>query len=115
MKIRKPSVELICMDLILSLHYNVNDNDDDSNNRRSSIPTRPHLTPLSGPAPPPVHISLLSPFSVSRTEEASLHTQLWVDAASEFVEYRHAGEPVDVTVSVKELKVSEGGGGGVEG
>lgn len=36
--------------------------------------------------------------------DTRLHTQLWVDP-SEFLEYVHAGEPVDVTFGRKELKV----------
>ncbi|WVZ56909.1 hypothetical protein U9M48_007375 [Paspalum notatum var. saurae] len=35
-----------------------------------------------------------------------LHTQLWIDPVEEFVEYVHAGDPVDVTFGVKELKVT---------
>ncbi|KAJ1297166.1 hypothetical protein BS78_01G356900 [Paspalum vaginatum] len=33
-----------------------------------------------------------------------LHTQLWIDPVEEFVEFVHAGDPVDVTFGVKELK-----------
>lgn len=33
-----------------------------------------------------------------------LHTQLWIDPAEEFLQYTHAGDPVDVTFGVKELK-----------
>ncbi|XP_039786125.1 cell cycle checkpoint control protein RAD9A-like isoform X3 [Panicum virgatum] len=36
--------------------------------------------------------------------ETRLHTQLWIDPVEEFVEYVHAGDPVDVTFGVKELK-----------
>nr|TKV96156.1 hypothetical protein SEVIR_9G410900v2 [Setaria viridis] len=36
--------------------------------------------------------------------DTRLHTQLWIDPAEEFVEYVHAGDPVDVTFGVKELK-----------
>lgn len=35
----------------------------------------------------------------------ALHTQLWIDPAEEFLQYTHAGDPVDVTFGVKELKV----------
>ena len=37
--------------------------------------------------------------------DSRLHTQLWIDPAEEFLEYEHAGDPVDVTFGVKELKV----------
>lgn len=37
--------------------------------------------------------------------DSSLHTQLWIDPAEEFVQYMHSGDPVDVTFGVKELKV----------
>lgn len=37
--------------------------------------------------------------------DTRLHTQLWIDPAEEFVEFVHAGDPVDVTFGVKELKV----------
>ncbi|KAG0495709.1 hypothetical protein HPP92_000400 [Vanilla planifolia] len=36
--------------------------------------------------------------------DASLHTQLWIDPAEEFLQYCHVGDPVDVTFSVRELK-----------
>lgn len=36
---------------------------------------------------------------------SSLHTQLWIDPVEEFLQYAHAGNPVDVTFGVKELKV----------
>ncbi|KAJ0979833.1 hypothetical protein J5N97_015307 [Dioscorea zingiberensis] len=36
--------------------------------------------------------------------DMALHTQLWIDPAEEFLQYRHAGDPVDVTFGVKELK-----------
>ncbi|KAI3754939.1 hypothetical protein L1987_54731 [Smallanthus sonchifolius] len=36
--------------------------------------------------------------------DSSLHTQLWIDPSEEFVQYRHTGDPVDVTFAVKELK-----------
>lgn len=34
-----------------------------------------------------------------------LHTQLWIDPKEEFLQYVHTGDPIDVTFSVKELKV----------
>lgn len=37
--------------------------------------------------------------------DSTLHTQLWIDPAEEFVQYTHSGDPVDVTFGVKELKV----------
>lgn len=37
--------------------------------------------------------------------DSSLHTQLWIDPKEEFLQYIHNGDPVDVTFSVKELKV----------
>ncbi|XP_039129814.1 cell cycle checkpoint control protein RAD9A [Dioscorea cayenensis subsp. rotundata] len=36
--------------------------------------------------------------------DMALHTQLWIDPAEEFLQYTHAGDPVDVTFGVKELK-----------
>ncbi|KAJ3683721.1 hypothetical protein LUZ60_013948 [Juncus effusus] len=36
--------------------------------------------------------------------DARLHTQLWIDPVEEFLQYTHAGDPVDVTFGVKELK-----------
>jgi cell cycle checkpoint control protein RAD9A len=33
-----------------------------------------------------------------------LHTQLWIDPSEEFLQYTHAGDPVDITFSLKELK-----------
>lgn len=36
--------------------------------------------------------------------DAALHTQLWIDPSEEFLQYRHSGDAVDVTFSVKELK-----------
>lgn len=38
---------------------------------------------------------------------SSLHTQLWIDPVEEFLQYVHTGNPVDVTVGVKELKVHQ--------
>ncbi|TVU47074.1 hypothetical protein EJB05_06654, partial [Eragrostis curvula] len=37
--------------------------------------------------------------------DTRLHTQLWIDPAEEFEEYVHTGDPVDVTLGLKELKV----------
>lgn len=37
--------------------------------------------------------------------DSSLHTQLWIDPKEEFLQYFHTGDPIDVTFSVKELKV----------
>lgn len=37
--------------------------------------------------------------------DSLLHTQLWIDPKEEFLQYDHTGDPVDVTFSVKELKV----------
>jgi hypothetical protein len=42
---------------------------------------------------------------LSETTDGALHTQLWIDPAEELQEYFHQGEAVDVTFSVKELKV----------
>lgn len=39
--------------------------------------------------------------------DSSLHTQLWIDPAEEFVLYTHSRDPVDVTFGVKELKVMQ--------
>lgn len=38
--------------------------------------------------------------------DTRLHTQLWIDPAEEFEEYVHTGDPVDVTLGLKELKVT---------
>ncbi|KAJ0979719.1 hypothetical protein J5N97_015193 [Dioscorea zingiberensis] len=37
--------------------------------------------------------------------DMALQTQLWIDPTEEFLQYKHAGDPVDVTFGVKELKV----------
>ncbi|XP_028547734.1 cell cycle checkpoint control protein RAD9A-like [Dendrobium catenatum] len=37
--------------------------------------------------------------------DSTLHTQLWIDPVEEFLQYRHVGDPADVTFSLKELKV----------
>jgi len=39
------------------------------------------------------------------TTDGALHTQLWIDPSEELAAYTHKGPPVDVTFSVKELKV----------
>ena len=44
-------------------------------------------------------------YGVADDCDTRLHTQLWIDPAEEFVEFVHAGDPVDVTFGVKELKV----------
>ncbi|XP_010427892.1 PREDICTED: cell cycle checkpoint control protein RAD9A isoform X2 [Camelina sativa] len=36
--------------------------------------------------------------------DSLLHTQLWIDPSEEFIQYTHAGDPVDITFSLKELK-----------
>ncbi|KAK3151602.1 hypothetical protein QOZ80_3AG0248010 [Eleusine coracana subsp. coracana] len=36
--------------------------------------------------------------------DTRLHTQLWIDPSEEFEEYVHNGDPVDVTLGLKELK-----------
>lgn len=43
--------------------------------------------------------------ALSAENDSTLHTQLWIDPTEEFVQYTHAGCPVDVTFAVKELKV----------
>ncbi|CAI0551179.1 unnamed protein product [Linum tenue] len=40
----------------------------------------------------------------TKDNDSSLHTQLWIDPAEEFVLYNHVGDPVDITFGVKELK-----------
>lgn len=35
-----------------------------------------------------------------------MNTQLWLDPAEEFLEYVHTGDPVDVTFSLREVKVT---------
>ncbi|KAM7523160.1 hypothetical protein LguiA_013062 [Lonicera macranthoides] len=47
--------------------------------------------------------SKASGFSIVNND-SSLHTQLWIYPSEEFVQYNHAGDPVDVTFGVKELK-----------
>uniref|UniRef100_A0A1J3E2X9 Cell cycle checkpoint control protein RAD9A n=1 Tax=Noccaea caerulescens TaxID=107243 RepID=A0A1J3E2X9_NOCCA len=36
--------------------------------------------------------------------DSLLHTQLWIDPSEEFLQYTHAGDPIDITFSLKELK-----------
>lgn len=52
-------------------------------------------------------VSLWSLFKIGITanSDAALHTQLWIDPSEEFLQYTHTGDAVDVTFSVKELKV----------
>ncbi|KAG6437748.1 hypothetical protein SASPL_102676 [Salvia splendens] len=40
----------------------------------------------------------------TKENDSSLHTQLWIDPAEEFVQYTHTRDPVDVTFGVRELK-----------
>ncbi|KAJ4842291.1 hypothetical protein Tsubulata_028856 [Turnera subulata] len=49
-------------------------------------------------------VELRSYIDPTKENDSSLHTQLWIDPAEEFVHYTHTGDPVDVTFSVKELK-----------
>lgn len=42
---------------------------------------------------------------VMADSDTLLHTQLWIDPKEEFLQYVHTGDPIDVTFSVKELKV----------
>uniref|UniRef100_A0A453I4E7 Cell cycle checkpoint control protein RAD9A n=1 Tax=Aegilops tauschii subsp. strangulata TaxID=200361 RepID=A0A453I4E7_AEGTS len=50
-------------------------------------------------------VELLSYIDPTKDDyDSRLHTQLWIDPAEEFLEYEHAGDPVDVTFGVKELK-----------
>ncbi|MED6156449.1 hypothetical protein PIB30_014414 [Stylosanthes scabra] len=49
-------------------------------------------------------VELRSYIDPTKDNDASLHTQLWIDPKEEFVQYFHAGDPIDVTFSVKELK-----------
>ncbi|EPS61984.1 hypothetical protein M569_12806, partial [Genlisea aurea] len=49
-------------------------------------------------------VELRSYIDPTQEIDSSLYTQLWIDPAEEFVQYTHAGNPVDVTFSVKELK-----------
>ncbi|CAN7051723.1 unnamed protein product [Brassica oleracea var. botrytis] len=36
--------------------------------------------------------------------DSLLHTKLWIDPSEEFLQYTHAGDPIDITFSLKELK-----------
>lgn len=49
-------------------------------------------------------VELRSYIDPTKDNDSSLHTQLWIDPAEEFVHYTHSGDPVDVTFGVKELK-----------
>ncbi|KDP23481.1 hypothetical protein JCGZ_23314 [Jatropha curcas] len=49
-------------------------------------------------------VELRSYIDPTKENDSSLHTQLWIDPAEEFVQYTHTGYPVDVTFGVKELK-----------
>ncbi|PSS26519.1 Cell cycle checkpoint control protein like [Actinidia chinensis var. chinensis] len=49
-------------------------------------------------------VELRSYIDPTKENDSSLHTQLWIDPAEEFVQYAHVGDPVDVTFGVKELK-----------
>jgi hypothetical protein len=52
-------------------------------------------------------LTILMVGSFVDTSDGALHTKLWIDPAEELVEYSHTGAAVDVTFSVKELKVSQ--------
>lgn len=49
-------------------------------------------------------VELRSYIDPTKENDSSLHTQLWIDPAEEFVQYTHTRDPVDVTFGVKELK-----------
>ncbi|CAB4315653.1 unnamed protein product [Prunus armeniaca] len=49
-------------------------------------------------------VELKSYIDPTKDSDSSLHTQLWIDPAEEFVQYTHTGDPIDVTFGVKELK-----------
>ncbi|XP_059439240.1 uncharacterized protein LOC132171847 [Corylus avellana] len=49
-------------------------------------------------------VELRSYIDPTKENDSSLHTQLWIDPAEEFLQYTHTGDPVDVTFGVKELK-----------
>lgn len=49
--------------------------------------------------------SIFMPKVFMADNDSLLHTQLWIDPKEEFLQYVHTGDPVDVTFSVKELKV----------
>ncbi|KAJ4719439.1 cell cycle checkpoint control protein RAD9A [Melia azedarach] len=49
-------------------------------------------------------VELRSYIDPTKENDCTLHTQLWIDPAEEFVQYTHCGDPVDVTFGVKELK-----------
>ncbi|XP_031103626.1 cell cycle checkpoint control protein RAD9A [Ipomoea triloba] len=49
-------------------------------------------------------VELRSYIDPTKENDSSLHTQLWIDPTEEFLQYSHAGNPVDVTFGVKDLK-----------
>uniref|UniRef100_A0A7N0TG73 Cell cycle checkpoint control protein RAD9A n=1 Tax=Kalanchoe fedtschenkoi TaxID=63787 RepID=A0A7N0TG73_KALFE len=49
-------------------------------------------------------VELRSYVDPTKDNDSSLHTQLWIDPAEEFLHYFHSRDPVDVTFAVKELK-----------
>ncbi|CAI9102138.1 OLC1v1000359C3 [Oldenlandia corymbosa var. corymbosa] len=49
-------------------------------------------------------VELRSYIDPTKDNDASLHTQLWIDPTEEFGQYTHSGDPVDVTFGMKELK-----------
>ncbi|KAL8527973.1 hypothetical protein ACS0TY_005691 [Phlomoides rotata] len=49
-------------------------------------------------------VELRSYIDPTKENDSSLHTQLWIDPAEEFVQYNHSRDPVDITFGVKELK-----------
>ncbi|GER32933.1 cell cycle checkpoint control family protein [Striga asiatica] len=49
-------------------------------------------------------VELRSYIDPTKENDTSLHTQLWIDPAEEFVHYSHTRDPVDITFGVKELK-----------
>ncbi|KAK8468698.1 hypothetical protein PHAVU_006G090000 [Phaseolus vulgaris] len=50
-------------------------------------------------------VELRSYMDPTKDSDTLLHTQLWIDPKEEFLQYVHTGDPIDVTFSVKELKV----------
>lgn len=58
----------------------------------------------------PQHTQLTAKLNINlliSENDSSLHTQLWIDPAEEFVQYTHSRDPVDITFGVKELKVMQ--------
>ncbi|XP_068663434.1 uncharacterized protein [Aristolochia californica] len=69
------------------------------------LATEPTAQPDSGVAVGGKALELRSYIDPTKdNSDASLHTQLWLDPAEEFLQYKHGGDAVDVTFSVKELK-----------